>query len=79
MRVARAEGVEHHRAIGQQILEAFGLEPDRAGKDAERIGLGDVRYGVDPPALCQPIREPFGGVLEAGRASPPSPWPTARG
>ena len=66
MRVARPEGVEHHRTIRQQVLEAFGPEPDRAGKDAERIGLGDVRYGVDPSAPYQPIREPFGGVLEAG-------------
>src|SRR5215470_7661700 len=39
MRIARAEGVEHHGAVGQQVFETARSEADGIWKHAQRISL----------------------------------------
>ena len=66
MLVARPERVERHRAVGQQVFQPLGAEPDGAGKHRQRIGLGDFGDGFDLAAADQRVRERLGGGLEAG-------------
>ena len=40
-------------------------EADSLGKHAQRIGLGDIRDRIDPPASDEVIREFLGRFLEA--------------
>ena len=60
--VTRAERVERHVAVGEQLLPAGLGQPDRVGEHLQREGLGDVRHAVHGPAPGQ-----FAGQF-AGRA-----------
>ncbi|MEH2477717.1 hypothetical protein V1282_001074 [Nitrobacteraceae bacterium AZCC 2146] len=44
--VRRPESIEDETGIGQQVLAALLLQPDRIGKHRERIGLGEIRHRV---------------------------------
>jgi hypothetical protein len=48
--VARAVPVEHHRPVGQQLVPAVLLEPERLGEDPRGKDLGQVGHGVEGAA-----------------------------
>ena len=63
--VGRTEGVEDEAGIGQQVLAPFLLQPERIGKDRQRIGFGEIGDGVKTLPLQQFVDLGFGGGGEA--------------
>jgi hypothetical protein len=72
--VGRAEGIEHEARIGQQILAPFLFQPERVGKDRERVGFREIGDGIKTASLQQRVDLGFGGggktaakLLQRGR------------
>jgi hypothetical protein len=59
--VGRAEGIEHKARIRQQILAPFLFQPERVGKDRERIGFRQIGDGIKALPFQQRVDLGFGG------------------
>jgi len=64
--VLRSEGVERHRAVGQQVLSPFAREPHGVRKNAERIRLREILDAIDALPFYERIDQALGFALETG-------------